>query len=100
MVPYSARSLVRGESLPMPRNTSQVSSVAQIAPESTPSFASARSLPVKASEAMSSDTVNPMPATVPTPSTAPQPTGGARRRLVSLLTSHAMPAVPIGLPTT
>ena len=74
--------------------------MAQIAPDSTPSFASARSVPVKARQAISSDTVNPIPATVPTPSTAPQPTGGASRRLVTLLTSHAVPAVPIGLPTT
>ena len=73
--------------------------MAQIAPDRMPSLASARSVPVKASEAISSATVNPMPATVPTPSTAPQPTGGVSRRLVSLLTSHAVPAVPIGLPT-
>ena len=99
VVPYSARSRVRGESLPRPRNTAQVSSVAQIAPDSTPSLASARSLPVNARLAMSSDTVNPIPATVPTPSTAPQPTGGASLPLVSLVTSHAVPAVPTGLPT-
>ena len=43
--------------------------------------------------------MNPIPATVPTPMTAPQPTGGVSLRLVTLLTSQAVPAVPTGLPT-
>ena len=73
--------------------------MAQIAPDRMPSLASASSVPVKASEAISSETVNPMPATAPTPMTAPQPTGGVSRPLVTLLTSHAVPAVPTGLPT-
>ena len=98
-VPSSARSRVRGESLLRPRNTTQVSSVAMIAPDRMPSLASASSVPVKASEAISSATVKPIPATAPTPRTAPQPTGGVSRLLVTLLTSHAVPAVPTGLPT-
>ena len=43
-------------------------------------MASASSVPLKASEAMSSETVNPIPATAPTPTTAPQPTGGVSLR--------------------
>ena len=98
-VPSSARSRVRGESRLRPRNTAQVSSVAQIAPDRMPSLASASSVPLKASEAISSATVNPIPATAPTPTTAPQPTGRRQPPLGHPATSHAAPAVPIGLPT-
>ena len=41
-----------------------------------PTFAPASWLPWKASEAISSDTMKPMPATAPAPITAAQPTGG------------------------
>ena len=64
-----------------------------------PSFASARSFPVSASEAISSETVKPIPAAVPAPMTAPQPTGGWSRPRLSRVMSHALPAVPTGLPT-
>ena len=43
--------------------------------------------------------MKPIPATVPAPATAPQPTDGRTRPWLSLLTSHAHPAVPSGLPT-
>ena len=43
--------------------------------------------------------MKPIPATVPAPMTAPQPTGGLSRPWLSLVTSHAQPAVPSGLPT-
>ena len=43
--------------------------------------------------------MKPIPATVPVPATAPQPTDGRTRPWLSLLTSHAHPAVPSGLPT-
>ena len=67
---------------------------------STPSLASARCSPVNASDAISSDTVNPMPATAPPPSTDTHPTGGRIRPWLSLVTSPAAPVTPIGLPTT
>ena len=46
---------------------------------STPSFASRSSSPSKASAAISSETVKPMPAIVPPPIVAAQPTGGRSR---------------------
>ena len=64
-----------------------------------PSLASARVGPFSASEAISRDTVKPIPATAPAPATAPQPTDGRIRPWLSLVTSHAHPAVPSGLPT-
>ena len=41
-----------------------------------PTFASASWVPWKASEAISSDTMKPIPAMAPAPVTAAQPTGG------------------------
>ena len=49
--------------------------------------------------ATSSDTVNPMPAIVPPPATASQPTGGRRRPRLSRVTSQDTPTMPTGLPT-
>ena len=54
---------------------------------------------MKASDAISSETVNPMPATAPPPSTDTHPTGGRMRPRLSLVTSAAAPVMPIGLPT-
>jgi hypothetical protein len=99
-VPSSARSRIRGDSFSSPWNTTQVSRVERSTADRMPSLASFSTAPVNASDAISSETVNPMPATVPTPSTAPQPTGGDSRPRVTLLTSQAVPAVPTGLPTT
>ena len=56
---------------------------------STPSLASASSWPWKARVAISSETVNPMPAIAPPPSTDAQPTGGRIRPLLSRVTSQA-----------
>ena len=64
-----------------------------------PSLASARCSPVKASEAISSETVNPMPATAPPPSTDTHPTGGRMRAVAELGHQAAAPVIPIGLPT-
>jgi hypothetical protein len=98
-VPSSARSLRLGDSRLTPVKISQDSAVEPIAAVSMPSLASARSVPVKASEAITSDTANPIPAAAPAPATAPQPTVGVTRPRLTLLTSHAAPAVPTGLPT-
>ena len=65
-----------------------------------PSFASSRSAPSKATVATSSETVKPIPAIVPPPATAAQPTGGRRRPRLSRVTSHDTPTMPIGLPST
>ena len=59
---------------------SHVSSVAISAAAMMPIFASARVSPSKASDATRSETVNPIPAIAPPPTTAAQPTGGRRRR--------------------
>ena len=67
---------------------------------STPSLASSSRSPVNASVAIRIDTVNPMPAIVPPPTTAAHPTGGRSRPRLTTVTSHAVPATPIGLPTT
>ena len=98
-LPSSARSRVRGESRSSPWKTTQVSPVARMTPDRMPSLASLSTVPVKASEAMSSETVNPMPPPSPPHDRAPADRGRQPPR-VSLLTSHAAPAVPTGLPTT
>ncbi len=91
---------VRRGSQAVARKTSQVSSEAPSAAVSTPSFASRSSSPSKASEAISSETVKPIPATAPPPAVATQPTGGLTRPRLSLLASQAMPVTPTGLPST
>ena len=48
--------------------------------------------------AMSSETVNPMPAIVPPPSTAAQPTGGRSRPRLATVMSQDAPAMPSGFP--
>ena len=73
---------------------------AHSAAASTPTLASASSGPVKASEAMSSETVNPMPAMVPAPMIEAQPAGGRRRPLLSQVTRNVVPEMPSGLPST
>ena len=78
--------------------TAQLTTGATISVVSTPSLASARCSPLNASEAISSETVNPMPATAPPPSTDAQPTGGRMRPRLSLVTRAAAPVIPIGLP--
>ena len=49
---------------------------------------------------MSSEIVNPMPAAAPTPMTPAQPTGGRTRPRVKRVSTHEVPAIPSGLPTT
>ena len=46
------------------------------------------------------ETVKPIPAIVPAPSTDAQPTGGRRRPWLSLVASQVAPTIPIGLPST
>ena len=99
-VPRRARIFSRLGSRMVALNTSQVTADEHSAADRMPSLASASRVPWKASAAMSSDTVKPIPAMVPAPSTAAQPTGGWIRPRVSLLTSQAAPVVPTGLPTT
>jgi len=66
----------------------------------TPSFASSRWSPRKASVAIRSETVKPMPATVPAPPTAAQPTGGRSRPRVARVGSQVPLRMPIGLTAT
>ena len=76
------------------RNTSQLSADAQIAADSTPTLASASWAPWNASEAISKETMKPMPAMAPAPVTAAQPMGGRIVPLLTRLSSHAAPSVP------
>ena len=64
-----------------------------------PSFASASVSPWKARLAISSETVNPIPAMKPPPTSAAQPTGARRRPRLSFVTSRAPPVMPIGFPS-
>ena len=82
------------------RNSSQVTIDAPRAALRMPSFASSSCSPSKASVATRSETVKPMPAIVPPPATATQPTGGCSRLRLSRVTSHEQPRIPTGLPTT
>ena len=66
----------------------------------TPTFASARSAPRKASDAIRSETVSPIPAIVPAPATEAQPTGARSRSPLSRSASQVEPTIPTGLPTT
>ena len=77
----------------------QVSPAAATTADRMPTLASASVEPSSASEAISRDTVKPIPATVPAPATAPQPTEGRILPWLSLVTNQAHPAVPSGLPT-
>jgi hypothetical protein len=81
------------------RNTAQVDAEATSAAESTPSLASASCSPEKASVAISSETVNPIPAMVPLPATAAQPTDGRIRPRVSRSSTRDTPMTATGLPT-
>ena len=82
------------------RNRSQVMIAAPTAALRTPNFASSRWRPSNASVATSSATVKPIPAIVPPPATAAQPTGGCMRPRLSRVTSQEPPTIPTGLPTT
>ena len=84
----------------MTRYTTQVSAEAPSAALSTPSLASWSATPLNASVAIRIDTVNPMPAIAPPPTTEAHPTGGRTRPALNRVTSHVDPAIPSGLPTT
>ena len=71
-----------------------------MAADRTPSLASCSSGSWKARLAISSETVNPMPAIAPVPASAAQPTGIRSRPGASRLASQAVPTMPIGLPST
>ena len=96
-VPSSARSLRPRGSIVVTRNTSHVASDAHTTVLSTPSLASSRSIPRKASVAISNDTVKPIPAIVPPPITDAQPTGGRSLPRLSRVTIHVEPAIPTRL---
>ena len=49
---------------------------------------------------MRMETVKPIPAMVPTPATAAQPTGGRSLPRLIRVSSQDAPAIPAGLPTT
>ena len=49
---------------------------------------------------MSSETVKPMPATAPAPTSPGQLTGEAQAAEHGRVASHAAPTMPSGLPTT
>jgi hypothetical protein len=68
--------------------------------DSTPSLASASRGPVNASVAIRMETAKPIPAIVPTPATAAQPTRGRSRPRLSRVNSHDAPVMPAGLPAT
>jgi hypothetical protein len=55
---------------------------------------------LKASVEIRSETVKPIPAIVPPPRTAAQPTGGLMRPRLIRVTSHVVPVIPIGFPIT
>jgi hypothetical protein len=99
-VPSSARARSRLGSSAVSRKTAQPSADAHSAADRMPTFASASWVPRKASEAISSDTMKPMPATAPAPVTAAQPTGGRIRPRLTRVSSQAAPTVPAGFPTT
>ena len=86
-VPSSARNRSRSGSIAVSRKTAQPSTDAHNAADSMPAFASASWLPWKASEAISRDTIKPMPAMAPAPVTAAQPTGGRIRLRLNLASS-------------
>ena len=98
-VPSSARIRSGAGSRAVARKTSQVSAEATSAALRTPSFASSSVSPWKARLAIRSETVNPIPAMVPPPATAAQPTGGRSRPRLSFVTSRQAPLIPIGFPT-
>ncbi len=83
------------------RNTSQVSADATTTADSRPSFASASCGPSNANVAISNETVKPMPAIVPLPTTAgpadlrPEPPAGEPGRA-----ARTPPITATGLPTT
>jgi hypothetical protein len=99
-VPSRARARSGSGSSAVSRKTAQPSSDAHSAADSTPTLASASRLPWKASEAINSDTVKPMPAMAPAPVTAAQPTGGRIVPRLIRTSSQAAATVPAGLPTT
>ncbi len=99
-VPSSALTLSRFGSKAVARNTSQDKTEAVTAADKMPTFASASCTPRKAREAISSETMNPIPAMAPAPVTAAQPTGGLIRPRLARARSQAAPTVPIGFPAT
>ena len=84
----------------MARKTSQVTAGAATTVDRTPSLASCSAVPVKARVAIRMDTAKPIPAIVPTPATAAQPTGGRSRPRLRRVSSQDAPVMPSGFPAT
>ena len=95
-VPSSARSFRRLGKSSVARKSSHVIRAAPSAALRMPTFASSRLRPSNALIATSRATVKPIPAIVPPPATATQPTGGWSRPRVSFVRSHALPRIPSG----
>jgi len=99
-VPKRARIRVLRGSRFVAVERSHVSPAAASAALRTPTFASASWVPWKASDAMRSETVKPIPAIVPPPATDAHPTGGRSRPLLMWVASQVEATIPTGLPTT
>ena len=97
-VPCSWRARTSAGIRAITRNTTQLRSDATIAAPSTPSFASSSCWPSKAMPAIRSETVKPMPATMPPPRITGQLSD--RRIPVTRVASQVPAMTPTGLPTT
>ena len=82
------------------RKTVQASTDARMAAESRPTFACSSCGPWKARVAISKETVKPTPAIMALTMIDAQPTCGRIRPPLSLATSHDIPTMPMGFPTT
>ena len=98
-LPTIARSRMPRGSRRVARSTTAETSGAPTRVVRMPSLASASCGPLKASVAISSETVKPMPAIAAPPSTDPQPTGGTIRPRVTRPTIAVAPEIPSGLPS-
>lgn len=81
-------------------NTTQLNPVARIDAPRMPSFASSSWSPVNDSSAISSATVNPMPATVAAPTSGDQVTVNGNRPSQRRLPSQVAVVIPTSFPTT
>ncbi len=81
------------------RKTSQVASDAAERRAQHPELGLGKRRPLKARLAISSETVKPMPAMVPPPASAAQPTGGRSAPRLAKRSASEAPTIPSGLPS-